>query len=223
MSQLIAIRFLEFKGFERKFRAFQWMGKKWAKPWVDQGLVFSKHLGVGAGNGFSIFPDFSSYAFLGVFESKEDANRFFEHNSEWKEFEGLSASCKGIDGLAIKGHGFWNGRQPFDIQADHPADGMVAVITRASIDWKKAPLFWFNVPRSSRHIQDNPDLVLAKGVGEMPLVEQATLSIWKNQKALEQFAYRSKDHQPMIKKTRAYAWYKEEMFIRMAVVTSYGL
>lgn len=223
MNQLIAIRFLEFKGFERKFKAFQWMGKKLAKPWVDQGLVFSKHLGVGAGNGFSIFPDFSSYAFLGVFESKDDANRFFEHNSEWKEWVSLSETCRGVDGVAIKGHGLWNGKQPFEIESGMTTKGRVAVITRASIDWKKAPLFWWNVPRSSRHIQENESLVLAKGVGEMPLLEQATFSIWENQQALDQFAYRSKDHQPMIKKTRAYAWYKEEMFIRMAVVASYGL
>lgn len=221
MQEIVSIRILQFKGFKNQFKAFQWMGKKLSKPWEAPGLVFSKHLGVGGGNGFSIIPDFSMYSFLGVFNSQQAADHFFESDLEWKELMSLSSGWKGFDGKAIKGHGLWNGKNPFKIQVDNHPEGKIAVLTRASIQWKKAYLFWLNVPYSSRNLTQNKDLIFAKGVGEMPLVEQATLSIWKNQQALENFAYRSKNHQPMIRKTRQYNWYKEEMFIRLRVLREY--
>lgn len=223
MQEIVAVRLLTFQGFSHKLKAFQWMGKKLANPWTSQGLVFSKHLGVGAGNGFSILPDFSMYAFVGLFESTQAMDDFFSNHEEWKTFEGLSSKVQGFDGVVIKVHGLWNGKSPFVAQEVESSTGMMAVITRASIDWKKAWLFWWNVPKSSRNIQQNEDLLLAKGVGESPLVEQATVSIWRNQQALEKFAYRSANHQPMIKKTRLHNWYKEEMFVRMAVLNTYGL
>lgn len=221
MGQIVAIRFLHFNPFKNRFRAFQWMGRKWINPWEGEGLVFSKHLGVGAGKGFSIFPDFSQYVFLGVFDSQALADQFFLENKDWNDWLSLADSWKGIDGKAIKGHGLWNGKNPFILQEDSDLEGKLAVITRASIAWTKAIFFWANVPKSSRGLSENEDLLLAKGVGEAPLIEQATISIWKNQSALENFAYRSKNHQPMIKKTRELRWYKEEMFIRLRVLKEY--
>ncbi len=221
MQQIVAIRILNFKSIKNKFKAFQWMGSKLSAPWKASGLGFSKHMGVGAGNGFSIIPDFSKYVFIGVFDSEQDSKDFFSKNQEWLEFNSLAESWFGFDGIAIKGHGLWNGKNPFIIQEDIKKEGKVAVITRASIDWKKAHLFWLNVPNSSRHLEKNKDLIFAKGVGEMPIVEQATLSIWKNHEALENFAYRSNSHRPMIQKTRKIKWYKEELFIRLRVVKEY--
>ena len=223
MQEIVAIRLLTFKGLKNKLKAFQWMGKKLAKPWEATGLVFSKHMGVGAGNGFSILPDFSMYAFIGLFESEVTKEEFFSKDLEWKEFESLSCQLQGVDGSVIKVHGQWNGKNPFNIFPLADKSNKMAVITRASIDWKKAWLFWMNVPKSSRNIQANEELLLAKGVGELPLVEQATVSIWNSQESLEKFAYRSANHQPMIKKTRKYNWYKEEMFVRMEVLKTYGI
>jgi hypothetical protein len=70
-DQIISFRFLSFRGFANKRFAFAEMGRSFVQQWKSDGLSFAKHLGVGAGNGFSIWPDFSSYAFLGVFENKE--------------------------------------------------------------------------------------------------------------------------------------------------------
>ena len=66
--------------------------------------------------------------------------------------------------------------------------------------------------------ENRAGLILAKGVGEFPLTEQATCRLWESAAHIDDFAYKSKEHSPMIKKTRQYNWYKEEMFVRMKVL-----
>jgi len=217
--QHISLRFLKFEGFQNKRMAFAAMGHSLSNPWQADGLVFAKHMGVGKGNGFSILPDFSTYAFVGVFESAKKATSFFTTNDRWKALAALTLEINEFDGYAIKGHGTWNGKQPFEWQ-ELPADfnGKVAVITRASIRWSQAWRFWMNVPAASKHIDQQNGLLFAKGVGELPLVEQATISIWDSIKSLEQYAYKTRQHAQMIKKTRTFNWYKEEMFIRIAIL-----
>ena len=218
-GQFITIRFLEFKGFSAKRHAFAEMGRSLVSGWMAPGLTFAKHLGTGAGNGFSVLPNFGLYAWLGVWDSPEQAEQFFESDSRWLKFAAASSSISGWDAVPMKGKGTWNSKQPFDFsEGDKDWEGPVAVITRASIRWSKSLLFWWNVPSASKHLEGKQGLKYAKGVGEFPLLEQATFSLWESAKNLDQFAYQSKEHAPMIKKTRKYEWYSEEMFVRMRVV-----
>ncbi|MHA8099507.1 spheroidene monooxygenase [Aquirufa aurantiipilula] len=214
--QFITIRFLHLEGFVQKLKAFALMGKIRNEPWKASGLLFAKQLGTGGGKGFSIWPDWGTYAFLGIWDSEESAQQFFEQDERWSKFSGLSHLISGWDSTPWKGHGTWNNLQPFDFEDDQePWNGPVAVITRASIRRSQALRFWMNVPSSSRGIENQAGLIYAKGVGEVPLFEQATFSLWENVQALDAFAYRSRSHAPMIKKTRQYQWYSEEMFVRM--------
>jgi hypothetical protein len=216
-EKIISIRFLSFNGFSNRRFAFAQMGISLVNPWKHAGLIFSKHLGVGAGNGFSVWPNFSMYAFLGVFESQQASDDFFETNVRWSTFKNQSSEIIGWDAVAIKGHGTWNSGNPFEITADL-GHGPILVLTRASIVWYKALLFWFHVSHASKYLASKNGLLFAKGVGEFPLLEQATLSLWESEETLDQFAYKSKEHAPMIKKTRVLKWYSEEMFIRMRVL-----
>ena len=216
-ENIISIRFLSFKGFSNKRFAFAQMGISIINPWKHEGLLFSKHLGVGAGNGFSFMPDFSRYAFLGVFESQKASDDFFETNARWSTLKNQSSEIIGWDAVAIKGHGTWNGNNPFKISTD-PGNGPILVLTRASIVWYKSILFWLNISHASKYLASKKGLLFAKGVGEFPLLEQATLSLWESEEILDNFAYKSKEHAPMIKKTRTLKWYSEEMFIRMRVL-----
>ena len=45
-----------------------------------EGLRFKKLLGTGGGTGFSLRPDFSTYAFLGVWESQAAAEVFLSQH-----------------------------------------------------------------------------------------------------------------------------------------------
>ena len=47
-----------------------------------KGLQFYKMLGTGAGAGFSLRPDFSTYAFLSVWDSEDDFNTYFAKRVE---------------------------------------------------------------------------------------------------------------------------------------------
>jgi hypothetical protein len=57
-------------------------------------------------------------------------------------------------------------------------------------------------------------LVLSIGVGEWPLIQQATISIWKTQKEMLDYAYKNPKHREVVMLTRKLNWYKEEMFAR---------
>ena len=196
------------------------MGFALREPWKAPGLRIAKQLGSGAGEGFSIWPDFSTYAWFAVWDSPEAAEDFFATSARWKEWRGSAQLEWGWDALPVRGHGSCGGIDLFEgsvIATLEPQDE-VAVLTRARIRWSKAHRFWWNVPGASKHLNRFPDLLFSKGVGELPLVEQATLSVWRNAEALDDFAYRSRQHSSMIRKTRDFKWYSEEMFLRMKVL-----
>ena len=222
-ASFVTVRFLHFSGTQAKWKAFTEMGRARFEFWKAEGLLFSKHLGSGAGKGFSILPDLSTYAWLGVWNSSEHAKQFFSNDTRWLKFRSLAADCSGWDGIPIRSHGTWNGQQPFVSASDLGGwTGRVAVLTRASIRRSKALRFWMNVPGSSKGIENQPGLIFAKGVGELPLVEQATLSLWDNVQSVQAFAYKGQAHAPMVRKTRETGWYSEEMFVRMAVMNEFG-
>lgn len=221
---LVTVRFLHFKGLSAQWNALAEMGRSRFQDWRANGLVFWKHLGSGAGKGFSVLPDLSTYAWFGVWESHDDAARFFTQDKRWAGLCALATHWTGWDGIPFRAHGTWNGKQPFRIDADFGDwNGPVAVLTRASIKRSQALRFWMNVPGSSRNLDEQPGLIFAKGVGELPLIEQATLSLWDSVAAIQSFAYKGKSHSPMVKKTRDTGWYSEEMFVRMAVINEYGM
>jgi len=60
------------------------------------------------------------------------------------------------------------------------------------------------------------------GIGEVPLTQMATFSIWKNKEALMDFAYKSKEHAQAIVKTRKLQWYNEELFSRFQPYKTVG-
>ena len=55
-GKFVTIRFLNFTGFQAKRHAFAEMGRSLVQCWSAPGLLFAKHLGTGAGNGFLSFP-----------------------------------------------------------------------------------------------------------------------------------------------------------------------
>ena len=70
------------------------------------------------------------------------------------------------------------------------------------------------VPAVRKSMRESPNLIQAIGVGELPLIEQATFSVWKDLESLNQYAYSKGKHKEAIVQTRKVKWYSEEMFIR---------
>ena len=93
----------------------------------------------------------------------------------------------------------------------------IAIITRGKIRLRKQIDFWLNVPKASNAIKNAKGVEFYKGIGELPFLAQATFSIWKNFEAVKSFAYDSKAHSEIIKKTRKRNWYSEDMFTRFII------
>ncbi|MEO0731876.1 MAG: DUF3291 domain-containing protein, partial [Bacteroidota bacterium] len=103
-----------------------------------------------------------------------------------------------------------------------PNNDLVAVITRATIRTRYLRKFWAYVPTSQRPIADAQGLLYTKGIGEVPIKQMATFSIWESEEHLKEFAYRSQEHQKAIRMTRELDWYSEEMFARFRPYRTLG-
>ncbi len=208
----------------RQFWAFRQMGLARNLLKNTAGLIFHKLLGSGSGNGFSIVPDFSTYAFVGVWEDEGYARHFHANSSFIGNYKANADIYWTIYLKASRSHGQWSGHNPFvtDEKISPAYGGPYAVITRASIRTRKLISFWRHVPGVSNALADQPGLIFSKGIGEAPIVQQATFSIWESKKAMQQYAYQHQDHKKVIALTRKLDWYKEEMFIQFVPIASEG-
>ena len=190
------------------------------------GLRFFQLLGSGAANGFGFLPNLDRYGFLGVWETAEAAEVFFTTHPLWAEYQRRSRETWTAELAPLRSHGHWNGSNPFDYPTDTLGDaleaGPVAVLTRASIRLRRAARFWGYVEPTSRALAEVPGVQLAIGLGELPLVRQATFSVWDSAEAMQQYAYRDVRHREVIQLTRRENWYSEELFARFRVLSSRG-
>jgi heme-degrading monooxygenase HmoA len=211
--QISTLSFFRFKGFKNKFWAFKTMGEPISGIKLD-GAKLIKKMGTGGGDGYQWYPDFSTYAVLIIWESEAQADAFFKSANPWftqykkHAFEQCTFWLK-----AISAHGKWDNKQPFNFHKED-SNLPIAVITRATIKFKNLWQFWKRVPSVSDTLKNFKGNIFGKGMGEWPLVQQATFSVWKSKEELFAYAYKSEKHRAVIKKTRELDWYSEEMFIR---------
>ena len=222
MEGLTTITFFKFR--KNKRWAFAQMGLAPPKLQQNKGLKFFKLMGTGGGNGFSLWPDFGTYAFLGVWDNLKSADDFLTHNPIIKSYYQKSFSIRTIKMIPVKSHGFWSGQNPFKEQKlnKNDSDILVAVITRATLRLSKLLPFWKSVPAASAAIENAPGVKYFKGIGEWPFVQQATLSLWDSFESVKQFAYSGKTHSDIIKKTKSQKWYSEDLFVRFHVLSDSG-
>ncbi|QSS97576.1 DUF3291 domain-containing protein [Psychroflexus sp. ALD_RP9] len=221
MKQFVTLTEFKFNSFQSKLWAFFMMQFAHQSLSKVQGQEFYKLFGSGKSN-FNPFPDWSTYAILQTWKSKEDATNFFEKSQLYKRYRQQSKQHKIIEMQPIQSRGLWNSKNPFRFKSSEisntPSDSKIAVITRASIKPSKLLEFWKAVPNSQKPLQNAVDLIYTKGYGEVPFFEMATFSLWKSIEGLNKFAYQSQEHVNVIKKTRQINWYSEELFARFRVL-----
>ena len=182
------------------------------------GLKFYKLMGSGKDFGFNPLPDWSTYALLTVWENRDTADEFFENSPLFVLYKSKTKNIHTYYLNCIKSHGKWSGNTPFESVKLSNEQHQIAVLTRATIKKRHLIRFWKYVPKSTSYLKSNPDLIYTKGIGEIPLMQMATFSVWKNLDAIKQFAYKDDSHKKAIQMTRKFNWYKEEMFSRFEVV-----
>lgn len=213
MSQTTLVSLFKYKGFSKKWNAFVRMGRPPISIKKIEGLTFFKPLGTGSGNGFSVKPDFSTYGFILVFSSEEKATHFLQ-SSVFKKYEHSAVNHATVFLKTIKSHGEWSKQNPFKSEVVFDKKKPLAVITRATIKPKLAHKFWKYVPSVSKSMDNYKELVFSKGIGEFPLLMQATFSLWESAEAMMGYAYKNPKHAEMVRKTRELGWYSEELFAR---------
>jgi hypothetical protein len=214
MNQITTCTFFKVESLSNKWWAFKQMqvGLKFLKE--VKGLAFYKLLGSGAKNGFSSLPNFGTYVLLCVWESEKCALEFFQENPFYQTYQKRSAEQFTVYLHSAESHGYWDGLQPFVKGEKIALDQPILVLTRARIRFNKLWSFWTKVGMLSRSLERYDGLVLSIGVGEWPLIQQATISIWETQAEMLDYAYKNKKHKEVVMLTRKLNWYKEEMFAR---------
>ena len=222
MTQITTLSFCKYTSLRNKFWGLKMMQFAHKGLANTNGLTFYRLLGSGRGKGFNPFPDWSVYCLLQVWESEEAAHAFFNASDLIKQYTYRTDELFTLYMKNISAGGTWVGKTPFEKGADLDPNLPIAVITRATIKWNWLIRFWKYVPTSQEALDGNEGLIYTKGVGEIPIVQMATFSLWKNFEAVKQFAYNSKQHQEAIRRTRKNDWYREELFARFQPYKSVG-
>ena len=214
MTQITTCTFFKLDSSSAKWWAFKQMQLGHYSLKNVQGLTFSKILGSGAKNGFSVIPNFGTYVLLCVWNSEKNAEDFFKENSFFKTYKSKSTECFTVYSNAAESHGLWDNKQPFKKSAKLENNQPVLVLTRARIRFLKLLSFWSKVGKVSHSLEKYDGVLVSIGVGEWPLIQQATISIWQTQAEMMDYAYKNEAHKKVIHLTRKLNWYKEELFAR---------
>jgi hypothetical protein len=216
-EQITTVCLFELDGFSQQYWAFKQVPLALGRLQSVPGLTFFKSMGSGGGKGFDLMPSFRVYAWLMVWENQTRAQDFFTSNAYFQAYRQRCQSAEVLYLKNIMAHGKWSGSNPF-LQATGADDsGQVVVLTRGRIKASRLVQFWRKVGRTANELFKTPDLEFAIGVGELPFIQQATLSVWKNKAAMQHYAYTDATHKNVIRLTRKHQWYSEELFARFSL------
>jgi spheroidene monooxygenase len=94
-------------------------------------------------------------------------------------------------------------------------------LTRASIHPLRALAFWRKAPPAEASLAQAPGCLLAAGLGEAPVLRQATFSIWDSVAAMDAYA-RSGAHLAAIQAAHREGYFSESMFVRFVPLAMQG-
>ena len=183
------------------------------------GLKFVKLLGTGSKDGFSVIPDFSSYIMITSWENDDFRKKFIDENKLFQEISDKSSKRIEIKIDPYNYIGSWNGINPFKNKSSYK-EGKIIVLTRARVRLNKLINFFISTSSAAKSINSRKGAEYYKGVGELPIIEQATISIWKSEQSMKDYAYLDKNHLKIIHKARKNNWYSEELFVRSNIISS---
>lgn len=230
MQESAPIVTLTLFGFAGYWKLWALSQMAFARPalMTCRGLRFWKLLGSGRDRGFSLRPDLSRYGLLGVWEHPDAAQRFIAESRLMRAYRRHAYETWTVWLRPMRTNGAWDGADPFATSGDKTsrtvksARGPVAVLTRASIRPAAVRSFWSHVGPTSRSLATAEGLLVATGIGEFPVLRQATFSLWRDDASVKRFAYAHAPHRDVIALTRSERWYAEELFARFEPIASEG-
>lgn len=193
------------------------------------GLRFARVLGSGRGGGFGLAPGWDCQGIFAAFDHLDDALQFALGSPTVAALRERSLEQAVAVVTATRARGAWAGQtMAADPLSAEPAGGLgagasgpassgpVAALTRAAIRLRHVRAFWAHSPPSERDLAEAPGCRLAVGLGEAPLLRQATFSVWDSESAMDAYA-RHGAHQRAIDAAWQREFFSEWMFVRFRV------
>jgi spheroidene monooxygenase len=184
------------------------------------GLRFFKVLGSGHESGFGLRPSLSRQGLFCVFDDETAADAFLADSSLVARYRAHASEFFAVKLRAFSCRGSWAGMS-LPVTAQAPTRGPIAALTRASIRLPKAAAFWRQAPLTQRSLDGAPGCLFSAGVGEAPLLRQATFTMWESVAHMDAYA-RSGAHLEAIKAAQRHGYFSESMFVRFVPSDAQG-
>ncbi|GMQ25347.1 hypothetical protein Aoki45_20290 [Algoriphagus sp. oki45] len=211
-GQCAVLQLFRFEGaMARTWGAYQMILSRVFTPSFP-GLQFIKPLGIGSGHGYRAWPKWEASGFFMVFESAEAA-KAFRARSEFMKFLEKSGENYCIFMTPTSSRGAWSGFNDWELNQELDSSGLVCSLTRATLKPEFLYRFWKMVNPISLEQKDYQGLIFSQGIGELPLVEQATFTVWESVRYMETFA-RQTFHGEAVREVYRLNGFKEQMFTR---------
>lgn len=207
--------------------------------WINRKLSFWKLLGCGKNGTFDKTPDLRQWGSMAAHRQPLSITNGLTGQPDKQSISTFHKNIYGAFVVAwwaffncetwtivlepLEGHGVWDGKKAFgELPKNSAYEGSIAVLTRATIHLDKLKQFWQNVDGVASLMAGSPGFITSLGIGEVPWIKQATFSVWQSKSSMKDYAYKMREHAEVIRKTRQENWYKEEMFVRFRIITSFG-
>jgi hypothetical protein len=196
---------------------------------AEPGLLFARALGSGHEGGFGLKPSLSRHGLFAVFDGQPAAEAFLDRSPRVAAYRAHSRELCTLMLRAWSSRGSWGGqalpattpRPGSGEPGAWPADTPVAALTRASIRPSRALRFWQMAPPAQADLAQAHGCRLAAGLGEAPLLRQATFSVWDSVAAMDAYA-RTGAHLAAIRASAQGGFFSESMFVRFVPLRIQG-
>jgi heme-degrading monooxygenase HmoA len=187
------------------------------------GLTFMKVMGSGRDGGFQLKPSASHQGLFCVFREERDADDFLRASPVLASYRQRARELLTVKLKAFSARGAWSGANPLALEAAPPGpDAPIAALTRASIRPAVALRFWRRAPAAEQSLHSAHGCLVAMGIGEAPLLRQATFSIWESAAAMDAYA-RSGAHADAIRAAAKERYFSESLFARFVPIEAAGV
>ena len=190
------------------------------------GATFAKLLGTGHDTRMTASADLRRWAVFAVWDSPADLGRARREHPVLRRWDDLATERYDLTLEPLGARGTWDGVDPTagatPAASDGTGDEPVAVLTRATVRWRRLPAFLAAVPPVEDTLAAADGLLARLGIGEVPVGRQATFSLWRDADAMRAFARRDANHAEAVRRTRDEGWYAEEWFARFRPVDRSG-
>lgn len=220
MNQTVSLSFFRLPSVADRAWAI-WMMSAARRPLArTQDIGFWKLCGSGMEEGFTptVFPNV--IAILATWPDAATAQDRTANAPIFRRYAKRSSETWTVFLSPETARGNWSGKVPFETNGTRPV-GPLAALTRATVSPKTMTRFWKRVPKISDIIGKDPNVVFKIGIGEIPLLQQVTFSIWPSEKAMANFA-RTGAHGEAIRAVRDEGWFREELYARFTIQSDSG-